>query len=151
MEYPPVLEDTIKVAVLSPLIHLAGLLLAPYHIKSEKTVSISAVDEGITIEGKIDVLVLQEQLWLIVIESKQPTFSIEAGLAQILSYMLARPNPERPAFGMITTGGSFVFIKLVDNQYSLSRVFELRNPGNELLTVLAILKRLAKLASTEVM
>lgn len=148
--YPPVLEDTVKMSVLSPLIHLAGFFRAPFHIKSEESVSISATDEGVTVEGRIDVLVLLDKLWVIVIESKQASFSIEAGLAQVLSYMLANPDPKRPTFGMITTGGSFAFIKLVDKQYSLSRVFELRNPGNELLIVLAILKRLAQLTNAEI-
>ncbi|HIE02939.1 MAG TPA: restriction endonuclease subunit R, partial [Thiotrichaceae bacterium] len=72
-------------------------------------------------------------------------FSIEAGLAQILAYMLANEHQEKPCFGMITTGGSFVFIKLVKGespQYALSRIFELRNPGNELYTVLGVLKKL---------
>jgi hypothetical protein len=82
-----------------------------------------------------------------VIESKQVEFSIEAGLAQILSYMLANPNPEQPSFGMITTGGSFIFLKLVKGdspKYGLSRLFSLLNPGNDLYTVLSILKRLAQ-------
>ena len=89
-----------------------------------------------------------------VIESKQAVFSIEAGLAQILAYMLANDNQDKPCFGMITTGGSFVFIKLVKGespQYALSRVFELRNPGNELYTVLGILKQLEQVALNEKM
>ena len=148
--YPPVLEDTVKMSVLSPLMHLAGFFRDPFHIRSEESVSISAVDEEVIVEGRIDVLVLQDKLWMIVIESKSASFSIEAGLAQILSYMLANPDPARPTFGMITTGGSFTFIKLVGKKYSLSRVFELRNPDNELLIVLGILKRLAQLTSAEI-
>jgi hypothetical protein len=49
---------------------------------------------------------------------------------------------------MITTGGSFVFIKLVKGeipQYVTSRVFITRNPGNELYSVLRILKRLSQI------
>ncbi len=30
------------------------------------------------------------------IETKRVSFSLEAGLAQILAYMLANPNPEKP-------------------------------------------------------
>jgi hypothetical protein len=50
---------------------------------------------------------------------------------------------------MITTGGSFVFLKLLKAetpQYALSRVFEMRNPGNELYTVLGVLKQLEQAA-----
>jgi hypothetical protein len=152
LEYPPLLEDTVKMAILGPLLHLAGFYSYPFHTKSEYSVRISNVDGEMVVEGKIDVLVLKDQFWLMVIESKQATYSIEAGLAQILAYMLAHENKTKPCFGMITTGGSFVFLKLVKGktpQYALSKVFELRNPGNELYTVLGILKRLEQVALSE--
>ncbi len=152
IEYPPLLEDTVKMVVLAPLLNLAGFYLYPFHTKSEYSVKVSNMDGEIVIEGKIDVLVLKDQFWVMVIESKQAAFSIEAGLAQILAYMLANENQKKPCFGMITTGGSFVFIKLVkgeSRQYALSRVFELRNPGNELYTVLAVLKQLEQAALDE--
>jgi hypothetical protein len=152
IEYPPLLENTVKMAVLAPLLNLAGFYLYPFHTKSEYSVKIETVDGEIVVEGKIDVLVLKEQLWIMVIESKQAAFSIESGLAQILAYMLANKNQEKPCFGMITTGGSFVFIKLVKGeipQYALSRVFELNNPGCGLYTVLGILKRLEQVALNE--
>lgn len=167
LNYPPLLEDAIKLAVLSPVLYLAGFYLFPFHIRSEQSIQITEEDEGVIITGKIDVLVLKEQLWVMVIESKKASFSIEAGLAQILAYMLANPNPEKPSFGMITTGGSFVFIKLVNPsaalrfkaersrgfkeqipRYATSRVFELLNPGNDLYTVLSILKRLSQIITS---
>lgn len=117
------LENTVQIAVLSPLLHLAGFLSAPFHIKSEESIQISAVDDEVTIDGRIDVFVLSEQLWVIVIESKQTAFSIETGLAQLLAYMLGSPHPERPTFGMITTGGTSIFVKVVRHdapQYGLS-------------------------------
>ncbi len=152
IEYPPLLEDTVKMAVLAPLLNLAGFYLYPFHTKSEYSVKVSTVDGEIVVEGKIDVLVLKEQFWIMVIESKQAAFSIEAGLAQILAYMLANKNQEKPCFGMITTGGSFVFIKLLKGefpQYALSRVFELNNPGNDLYRVLSVLKQLEQTALNE--
>ncbi len=63
-----------------------------------------------------------------VIESKKFDFSVEAGRAQILAYMLGNPHPEKPSFSMITTSGSFIFLKLVKGerpQYSLSKTFVL--------------------------
>ena len=152
VKFPPLLEDTVKMAILGPLLNFAGFYLYPLHTKSEYSVKVSNMDGEIVIDGKIDVLVLKDQFWVMVIESKQAAFSIEAGLAQILAYMLANENQKKPCFGMITTGGSFVFIKLVKDesrQYALSRVFELRNPGNELYTVLAVLKRLEQVALDE--
>jgi len=147
IRYPAMIEDSVKLSVLSPILHAAEFFLNPLHVESEYPVQLSDSDDEISIEGKIDALVLKDQLWLMVIESKRPSYSIEAGLPQILSYMLANPSAEKPCFGMITTGGSFIFVKLVKEkppQYSTSRIFEMRNPGNELYTVLSILKYLEK-------
>lgn len=66
------------------------------------------------------------------IESKQVAYSVEAGLDQILTYMLTTPHPQKPMFGMITSGGSFIFIKLVKGeppQYATSDIFDIRNRG----------------------
>ena len=148
INYPPLLEKAIQISVLSPILFLAGFYLPPFQIKAEKSVEIAAEDEGIVIRGQIDILLVKEQFWVMVIESKQVSFSIEAGLAQLLAYMLANPHPEKPGFGMITTGGSFTFVKLVQQkipQYATSKVFEIRNPGNELYEVFQILKRIGQL------
>ncbi|MBW4634532.1 MAG: restriction endonuclease subunit R [Iphinoe sp. HA4291-MV1] len=148
LRYPPMLENVVKMSVLDPLLFISDFYLSPFYVKSEKSIEISAVDEDIVIKGSLDALVLKDQFWVMVIESKQAAFSVEAGLAQILAYMLANPYPEKPSFGMITTGGSFLFLKLVKGeiqQYGTSKVFELRNPDNELYDVLSILKRLSQL------
>ncbi|WP_373530592.1 restriction endonuclease subunit R [Nostoc sp.] len=148
LKYPPMLENVVKMSVLDPLLFISDFYLAPFYVKSEKAIEIYAADENTIIKGSLDALVLKEQFWVMVIESKQAAFSVEAGLAQILAYMLANPYPEKPSFGMITTGGSFMFLKLVKGEtlrYATSKVFELRNPDNELYDVLRILKRLSQL------
>lgn len=149
LKSPPLLENAVKIVVLSPLLDLAGFLLPPFHIKSEKSIRISAEDEGVIVKGKIDVLVTSEEFWILVIESKKAEFSLEAGRPQLLSYLLANPHPEKPAYGLITNGCNFLFIKLIkeDNQpkYAYSRLFSLFNPGNDLYIVLRIFKRLAQL------
>jgi hypothetical protein len=150
LNYPPLLEDVVRMAVLDPILFIGDFYLAPFYVKSEESVDIISDDEGVIVKGKIDTLVLKDQLWVMVVESKKAAFSIEEGLAQILAYMLGNPHPEKPSFGMITTGGSFVFVKLVKGevpQYALSKVFITRNPGNELYEVLRILKRLSQLVN----
>jgi hypothetical protein len=147
--YPPLLENTVNIAVLSPLLFIGKFYLPPFHIKLEKSVEIATEDAGTLIKGRIDFLLLNEQFWVTVIESKQVAYSVEAGLDQILAYMLATPHPEKPVFGMITSGGSFMFLKLVKGetpQYSTSDIFDIRNRGNELYSVLSILKRLSQLS-----
>jgi hypothetical protein len=97
--------------------------------------------------------VVHNRLWSLRIESKRAAASIEVGLPQLLAYMLASPNPVQPVYGMITNGGSFVFLKPVQDpdaaHYALSRIFEMRNPGNDLYPVLAVLKHLRYLVLQE--
>ena len=148
IHYPPLLEDVVRMAVLDPILFIGGFYLAPFYVRSEESVELAIEDEDVIIKGRIDTLVLKEQLWVMVIESKKASFSIEAGLAQILAYMLGNPNLE-PSYGMITTGGSFIFLKLVQGnrpRYGTSKLFATRNPG-DLYSVLSIFKRLSQLVT----
>jgi len=144
---PPLLENTVNAAILSPLLFIGKFYLPPFHIKLEKSIELSTEDQNVVIKGRLDFLLLNRQLWVTVIESKQVAYSVEAGLDQILAYMLAAPH-QNTVFGMITSGGSFMFLKLVKGavpQYATSNIFDLRNTGNELYDVLSILKRLSQL------
>nr|WP_283752571.1 restriction endonuclease subunit R [Roseofilum acuticapitatum] len=148
LNHPPLLENVVRMAILDPILFIGNFYISPFYIKSEEPIEISAEDDGVIIKGRIDTLILKEQFWIVAIESKKAAFSIEEALPQILVYMLASPHPERPCFGMIATGGSFIFIKLVRgeiNRYALSDVFSLRNRGNQLYEVLRILKHLSQL------
>ncbi|MDY6786018.1 MAG: restriction endonuclease subunit R [Cyanobacteriota bacterium] len=149
LEYPPMLENTVRMAVFDPILFIGGFYLAPFHVKSEEPVELVEEDDGVLVRGRIDTLVLKDRLWVMTIESKKAAFSVEEGLAQILAYMLGNPNPERPSYGLIVTGGSFVFLKLVQGEiprYATSKVFVARNPEeNELYEVLRILKHLNRI------
>lgn len=145
----PMLENTIKMVVVSPLLDLAGFYQAPFDIDSEREASmpISAEDEGIIFKGKIDVLVLHGQLWVVVVESKRAKFSLEPGIPQALAYMVDNPNPAQPAFGMVTNGSNFRFIKLTKQgipQYALSYEFTI-NRGDDFYNVLRVLKHFGQL------
>lgn len=144
LEYP-VMESIVKMVILSPLLDLAGFYEPPFRVEGEANVSISATDEGDTIQGSIDVLVIQDQLWVTVIEAKNSEFSITKALPQALAYLLATPQPEQPAFGLVLNGSEFLFLKLLRQgtpQYGTSNLFSLLNRGNDLYTVLQILKQL---------
>jgi hypothetical protein len=143
-------EETIKLIVLSPLLDLAEFFAPPFRFTTETTVQIQVESNDVIYRGRIDALVLQEMLWVVVIESKETSFSLELALPQTLAYMLANPHPERPVFGMVTNGGNFIFVKLQIQEvpkYELSNVFSLLPPGNQLYDVLHILKRLGRIAS----
>lgn len=143
-------EETIKLIVLSPLLDLGGFLNPPFRFKTETTVQISVESDDVTYRGRIDALVIQEKLWVVVIESKETSFSLELALPQTLAYMLANPYQEQPVFGMVTNGGNFIFIKLLTQdfpQYELSDIFSLLPRRNQLYNVCQILKHLGKIVS----
>jgi hypothetical protein len=147
LNYPPLLEDVVRMAVLDPILFIGNFYLAPFYVKSEQSIDIVEEDDGVIIRGRIDTLVLKNQLWVMVIESKRASYSIEAGLAQMLAYMLGNPNPEKPSYGMITSGGTFIFVKCVQEDYptyATSNLLATRNPG-DLYSVLKILKRLSQI------
>jgi len=102
IKYPAMPENAVKLTVLSPLLHLANLLLPLFHIRTETSVKITDPNEDITVEGRIDILVLEHNLWVLVIESKRAEFSIKVGLAQILAYLISH-------FSLLTSRRQFDF------------------------------------------
>lgn len=144
----PVTESTINLLLVSPLLYLAGFCDPPFKIRGEVPVEITAQENGTTLRGRIDALVLKEQIWLILVESKQTKFSFSVAIPQALAYMMGSPNSKRPIFGMVTNGDGFLFIKLVRQpspSYALSDDFSLFTQSrNELYDVLRIMKRLGE-------
>jgi hypothetical protein len=141
----PILEEMVKMVIVSPLLDLAGFYNPPFYSVSEKSIKLSVKDDQTTIRGKIDVLVIQDQLWILVIESKRSGLSLEPGIPQALTYMLASPQRQRPLYGMVTNGSNFIFLKLTHQKtpsYSLSEEFTLRR-SEDLFTVTRVLKQLA--------
>ncbi|AUS98931.1 restriction endonuclease subunit R [Nostoc sp. CENA543] len=145
---PPILENAVKMVVLSPLLDLAGFYRPPFSILTEESIEISLEEAGEVIRGRIDVLVIQDQLWLLVIESKRAAFSLTENISQALAYMISHPNQEKPVFGLVTNGSHFIFIKLTNLNtltYALSDEFTLLKRQSELYQVLATLKKLSQI------
>ena len=100
------------------------------------------------VTGRLDLLIFTPQFWVLAIEAKGTQYSLDAGIPQVLSYMLGNPEPEKPAFGFVTNGIDFMFLKLERRdrpQYGESYPFSMRR-GDDLQTVLRILKHLRQLA-----
>ena len=88
MEDPPMLENTVKMVVLAPLLDLAGFYHKPFRIETETSVALEMKDEGAIIRGRIDVLVIKNGLWLLVIESKRSDFAVTRAIPQALAYIV---------------------------------------------------------------
>lgn len=134
-------EGTVNLLMVSPLLFLAGFLESPFSLRSEESVEISDRGDNITYHGRIDALVLNNNLWIVLIEAKRSSFSFLVALPQALAYMMASPNGDKPTYAMVTNGDHFMFVKLQDSQYDLSDDFSLfKRSRNELYSVLQILK-----------
>ena len=142
-------ENIVKMAILSPLLDLAGFYSSQFAIADEESITISAIDGETIYRGRIDILVIQQSLWILVIESKSSSFSLHKALPQALAYMLASPNPAKTTFGLITNGSEYRFVKLdaTGNApiYATSSLFSIFPPDDDLPTVLQILRRLAQI------
>jgi predicted type IV restriction endonuclease len=97
-------EGLTKLVIISPLLHLAGFYRAPYQVKLEEPVQVELTEQNETWRGRIDALVIQEQLWTVVVESKGSAFGIDQAIPQVLGYMFAAPQPSLPTYALVTNG-----------------------------------------------
>ncbi len=143
VKFRPMLEEAVKMVVLSPLLDLAGFYQHPFRITTEQSTEVAVEDKDEVIRGRMDVVVLRDQFYILIIESKQAGLSLELGIPQVLAYMLG--SRFFPCLGFVTNGSNFIFAKLEQEKmpvYALSDEFTLRRNG-DLEKVLGILKRLA--------
>lgn len=122
------LEGAVTLLAASPLLEIAGFYDPPFRLKAEAAVEISINDGEETLRGRIDILIVQQSLWILVLESKKTTLSARSALPQALAYLMAAPASDAPLFGLLTNGDDVVFIKIdrdTPRRYALSRVFSL--------------------------
>ena len=141
-QYGHLLENGVNFLVISPLLELAGLYDPPFLLRSELPVQfeVEAVNQQVY-QGRIDALVVQENLWIVLVEAKRTSFNITTALPQALAYMASNPQ-EQPKFGLVSNGEYSIFVKLAQGQYAFSDDFSLNRKRNELWDVLRILNRL---------
>jgi hypothetical protein len=99
----------------------------------------------LAISCKMDVLILQESFWVLVIESKPARIDVTAGIPQILTYLLSAPLNHIP-FGMIINGREVLFLRLDRSkpqpqpQYLKSMAYRLLDSPQERIQILQALK-----------
>jgi predicted type IV restriction endonuclease len=152
-EEPP-LEEVVKLVVVSPLLDLAGFYQPPFLIKAEVGTTLEVTDDpdAAPIIGKVDVLIVQESLWVLVIESKPARLDVTAGIPQALTYLLSAPTSQHALYGMVTNGREVLFLRLERRtqtlQYSRSSTYRLLESVQERQQVLQGLKQLGALIQT---
>ncbi len=148
LEQYPLHEELVKMAMLGPLLSLAGFFRYPFYPKAEAEVFFTAEDGEETAKGRVDVLVVREQFWVAVVESKNKRFSLIEAIPQALSYMMTSPNTRLSTFGLVTNGTHFAFLKLERDgvpQYAVSDELSLKRRGNELYLALGTLRKMGEL------
>ncbi|MEG4072680.1 type I restriction enzyme HsdR N-terminal domain-containing protein [Microcoleus sp. Pol14C2] len=141
------LEGAVTLLVASPLLELAGFYDPPFKMKAEAAIEIAIDDGEETLRGRIDILILQNQLWVIVLECKKSTISTRSALPQALAYMMANPDLDKPRFGMLTNGDDVLFVKVKAQptaEYGLSRAFSIYTVRSELRSAFQVLKHLGQ-------
>lgn len=140
------LEGTVTLLLASPLLAIAGFYDPPFRVRAEESVQFTLDDGEEVLQGRIDVLVLLNQFWVVILESKKTALSVWTALPQTLAYLMANPQPEQPSFGMVTNGDEVLFVKVQQEQrlYGLSRIFSPFASGQELRNTLQILQRLGQ-------
>ncbi len=152
-EEPP-LEEVVKLVVVSPLLDLAGFYQAPFFMKTEVSTSLEIADELniAPIQGRIDILVVQDGLWVIVIESKPARLDVTAGIPQALTYLLGAPSHQATVYGMVTNGREVIFLKLDRSsglpEYMRSATYRLLENSEERSQVLQGLKQIGAYLTT---
>ena len=145
-QYGHLLEGAVNFIAIAPLLEMAGFYDPPFHLRSEASIRLELEDKNDKVyQGRIDSLILQERLWIVLVESKRTSFSVEVALPQAITYMAANPHPDRATFGLVSNGAYSIFLKLYQSQYSFSQDFSLNRPQNELYDVLRVLNRLKAL------
>ena len=146
-EEPP-LEEIVKLVVVSPLLDLAGFYQFPFLVKAEVSTNIEVADEANTrlVQGRIDILVIQDSFWILVIESKPARLDVTAGIPQALTYLLSAPNLQSSCYGMVTNGREVLFLKCDRNksvpQYTKSYTYRFLENTAERIQVLQGLKQI---------
>lgn len=146
-------EEVVKMSILAPLLTVSGLGSAPSVPQAEKQVEIAfpsqdSEAEGEIIRGRIDLLVMYRNLWVVTIETKPQQSDVLEALPQALTYMMASSEERFPLFGLLTNGRHFMFVKLLKQEqpvYGLSELFTLFRQRNDMYQVSAVLKQLGLL------
>lgn len=147
------LERTVMLLFASPLLTLAGFYDPPFRVRAEESVQLTLEDPEDVLQGRLDVLVLKDQVWVVVLESKKTMLSVWSALPQTLAYLMADPDNHRPSYALMTNGDDSVFVKLTQadkRQYEVSRGFSALASVQELSGVLQGLKQIRNVVGGQV-
>ncbi|MEB3292755.1 MAG: type I restriction endonuclease subunit R [Synechococcales bacterium] len=139
-------EGAVDKLLISPLLDLVGFYEPEFRVRTEETVHYALEGDEEILRGRIDTLIVQDQIWVLVVEAKR-TIMVSLAVPQALADMMGNPHPDRPVYGLVSNGDEFIFLKLTATppaEYSASKLYSLFFPlaNRELYEVFQILKHL---------
>lgn len=120
-------------------------MIPPFRVRAEESIQLTCSDGEEVLRGRIDALVVRDDLWVIVVASKKTMLSLWTALPQALVYLMTNPQAAQPSYGLITNGDEMLFVKVLPEPtltYNLSRVFSPYVAASDLEQVVGILQGL---------
>jgi predicted type IV restriction endonuclease len=124
----------------------------------EDSIAISVEDEDIKITGRMDILAVNTEsdtaappLWILVIETKNSTVDVFAGLPQLLAYAFKSLEQQESVWGLVTNGRSYQFVQLRRGNpptYQLMSELNLIDP-ERFMQLLQVLKAICRLQNVQ--
>lgn len=84
-------EGTVTLLLASPLLTVAGFYDPPFRVRAEASVQLTLDDGEEVLQGRIDVLVLLNQLWVVVLESKKNDCQPQRSLLHFAGCLSSQP------------------------------------------------------------
>ena len=82
-------EGTVLLSIVAPFLEHLGFHEPPFFVRLEIGVQLTVQEREEIYRGRIDVLVVREQLWVLAVEAKRSKFAADVALPQCLAYMAA--------------------------------------------------------------
>ena len=150
-------EGQVKFLALAPLMRLSGFYKAPLEIKLEQDIEDIAIeDEGTVITGQFDILAVNNAetatspgFWVLVIEAKNSSIEVRAGLPQLLTYAYTSLKNQQSVLGLITNGLRYEFVSLQQGNPATYELLPdlILTKSKQAIQLLQVLKAICKLQS----
>lgn len=145
-------EGLVKALTTFPLMRLAGFYRFPIEIQLEEGIEkITIEDEDVVITGRFDILAINQTVledskpfWLLVIESKNSSIDLSAGLPQLLTYAFKSLAYQESVWGLVTNGLRYQFVYLRQTTYQLMPDLNLLDTERAI-QLLQVMKAICKL------
>ena len=84
-------EETVKLLLVFPLLELAEFYDEPFFVTAEAPVQIEIQDTHEILKGRIDILIIHQEIWILIVESKR-SVALTAAIPQCLALYVRKSS-----------------------------------------------------------